>query len=136
MYHWKVHQRGVQQRSSSSVIRHQKYHVTCYLAETISDSASLNSPMSFQNDKWTISMRTGTSSWLTVSQKLQECIWDAITSFISYCLKEQCHESYQTSNSGNCHQIEWAAHTKQDTDGQIWRRLKGIAIGFFENLLT
>ena len=26
--------------------------------------------MSFQNDKWTISMRTGTSSLLTVSQKL------------------------------------------------------------------
>ena len=51
-------------------MRHQKYHVTCYLAETIRDSASLNSPMSFQNDKSTISMRTGTSSLLTVSQKL------------------------------------------------------------------
>ena len=51
-------------------MRHQKYHVTCYLAETTPDSASLNSPMSFQNDKSTISMRIGTSSLLTVSQKL------------------------------------------------------------------
>ena len=31
----------------------------------------------------------------------------------------KCHESYQTSNSGNCHQIGRTAYTKQDTDGQI-----------------